>query len=51
MVIKTYDLLDAVTYHTGGFPPKALNYEAILGPLDEAAASMARYNAPRWRGW
>lgn len=45
MVTKTYDLSNAVKYHTGRFPPKSLNYEALLAPLDEAAASMARYDA------
>ncbi|MDD2704959.1 MAG: Fic family protein [Acidocella sp.] len=45
MVIKTYDLSDAVTYHSGAFPPKTLDYEALLGPLEEAAASLARYDA------
>ena len=45
MVIKSYDLSDAVTYHTGAFPPKTLDYEALLGPLEEAAASLARYDA------
>jgi len=45
MVIKTYDLAGAVRYHDGAFPPKALDYERLLGPLEEAAASLARYDA------
>jgi len=44
MTIKSYDLTDAVTYHVGAFPPSALDYEALLGPLEEAAASLARYD-------
>ena len=45
MVTKTYDLADAVRYHEGTFPPKSLDYERLLGPLEEAAASLARYDA------
>lgn len=45
MVIKTFDLSGAVPYHAGGFPPATLNYEALLGPLEDAAASLARYDA------
>ena len=45
MVTKTYDLADAVRYHEGTFPPKSLDYEWLLGPLEEAAASLARYDA------
>lgn len=45
MIIKPYDLSEAVRYHTGAFPPASLNYEALLGPLEEAAASLARYDA------
>lgn len=45
MVAKTYDLTGAVPYHSGAFPPAALDYEALLGPLEEAAASLARYDA------
>lgn len=45
MSIKPYDLSEAVQYHTGAFPPAALDYEALLGPLEEAAASLARYDA------
>jgi Fic family protein len=44
MVTKPYDLTDAVTYHIGTFPPSALDYEILLGPLEEAAASLARYD-------
>ena len=45
MVTKAYDLSDAVRYHEGAFPPKSLDYERLLGPLEEAAASLARYDA------
>ena len=45
MAVKPYDLSDAVSYHLGAFPPTALDYEALLGPLEEAAASLARYDA------
>lgn len=45
MVAKALDLSGAVPYHLGDFPPKSLNYETLLGPLEEAAASLARYDA------
>jgi len=45
MITKAYDLSAAVHYHTGAFPPASLDYEALLGPLEEAAASLARYDA------
>lgn len=45
MVTKPYDLSQAVYYHIGGFPPPSLNSDALLGPLEEAAASLARYDA------
>jgi Fic family protein len=45
MNIKPLDLSDAVLYHRGAFPPPTLDYEALLGPLEEAAASLARYDA------
>ncbi len=45
MIAKPYDLSDAVRYHSGAFPPASLDYEALLGPLEEAAASLARYDA------
>ena len=45
MIAKSCDLSDAVRYHTGAFPPASLDYEALLGPLEEAAASLARYDA------
>ncbi|MER2635036.1 MAG: Fic family protein [Rhizobiaceae bacterium] len=45
MITKPYDLSEAVRYHTGAFPPATLDYEALLGPLEEAAASLARYDA------
>lgn len=45
MSTEPYDLSEAVYYHTGAFPPAALDYEALLGPLEDAAASLARYDA------
>ncbi|MEN7538761.1 Fic family protein [Aurantiacibacter flavus] len=45
MIAKPFDLSEAVHYHTGAFPPPALDYEALLGPLEDAAASLARYDA------
>jgi len=45
MITKPYDLSEAVQYHTGAFPPVTLDYEALIGPLEEAAASLARYDA------
>jgi len=44
MLTKPLDLTDAVTYHTGAFPPSSLDYERLLGSLEEAAASLARYD-------
>ena len=45
MVASPFDLTDAVHYHKDAFPPEALDYERLLGPLEEAAASLARYDA------
>lgn len=45
MIINKYDLTDAVPYHLGEFPPTNLDYESLLGPLEEAASSLARYDA------
>lgn len=45
MVIKAYDLSDAVNYHIGDFPPQKLDYEALIAPLSETATSMAQYDA------
>jgi Fic family protein len=45
MAIKPLDLADAVSYHSNGFPPRSLDYEAILPALDEAWAALARYDA------
>jgi len=45
MAAKTLDLSAAVPYHLGAFPPTNLGYEELLGPLEEAAASLARYDA------
>ena len=45
MATKPYDMTQAVPYHFGKFPPLSINYEAILQPLNDAAASLARYDA------
>ncbi|SBW15049.1 hypothetical protein BR10RB9215_C11897 [Brucella sp. 10RB9215] len=45
MITKQYDLSEAVHYHVGAFPPTRLDYELLLGPLETAAASLARYDA------
>jgi Fic family protein len=45
MAIKPLDLTGAVTYHTDGFPPGSLDYEAILPALDRAWVALARYDA------
>ena len=45
MAVKPLDLGNAVPYHTGQFPPERLNYEEILPSLNDAAASLARYDA------
>ncbi|MFZ5710389.1 MAG: Fic family protein [Pseudomonadota bacterium] len=45
MAVKPLDLSNAVPYHTGQFPPERLNYEEILPSLNDAAASLARYDA------
>ncbi len=45
MSVKPIDLTDAVHYHVGAFPPIELDYGALLGPLDEAASALARYDA------
>jgi Fic family protein len=45
MLANQYDLSQAVHYHSGAFPPATLEYAALLGPLEEAAASLARYDA------
>lgn len=44
MSTKSLDLSEAVSYHTGAFPPTSLNYEAILPALDEASGVLARYD-------
>jgi Fic family protein len=45
MIVKLLDFSQAVPYHTGAFPPGQLDYERILPALDDAAASLARYDA------
>lgn len=38
------DLDEAVNYHYGQFPPTNLNFEQLIDPLVEAAASLTRYD-------
>ena len=45
MALENYDFSDAVHYHYGKFPPEALDYQKLVGPLTQAAASIARYDA------
>ncbi|MBI1220263.1 MAG: Fic family protein [Rhodobacteraceae bacterium] len=45
LIAKPYDLSAAVHYHIGKFPPGSLDYEAIIPALNDAAASLARYDA------
>lgn len=44
MINKECDLTDAVSYHTGRFPPQALDYGVLMDPLLKATASLARYD-------
>lgn len=39
-----FDLANAVDYHYGNFPPNALDLHAIVEPLTQATASIARYD-------
>jgi Fic family protein len=43
--IHGYDLTGAVSYHTGRFPPKNINYERIAPSLTRATSALARYDA------
>jgi len=45
IVGNNFDMSEAVHYHVGAFPPKFLDANILLGPLEEAAASLARYDA------
>ncbi len=45
MVANLLDFTGAVHYHTGQFPPARLDTEAILPVLEDAAASLGRYDA------
>ncbi len=38
------DFEDAVNYHYGQFPPKTLDYAALVKPLAKASAALARYD-------
>ncbi|HCQ65266.1 MAG TPA: cell filamentation protein Fic [Rhodobacteraceae bacterium] len=40
----TYDATDAVSYHTGGFPPKEFNLEKLIGPQTDAAMALVQYD-------
>lgn len=44
MIVKSLDLTQAVTYHAGRFPPRQLDYEAIMPALEDAATFLARYD-------
>lgn len=44
MAVKDFDFTNAVSYHTGAFPPKHIRLEAILPPLMAATATLARYD-------
>ena len=41
--LQDFDSSRDVPYHYGAFPPRELHYSAIIGPLAEAAAAIARY--------
>ena len=42
--MKSIDTSDAVSYHYGAFPPKALDYARLLNPIAEATAAVTRYD-------
>lgn len=44
-LVPRLNLKDAVPYHIGAFPPEVRDHATLLGPLEEAAASLARYDA------
>ena len=44
MINNTLDLSNAVEYHYNKFPPRELDYGALLEPLTKATASLARYD-------
>ena len=39
-----FDLSQAVSYHTGAFPPASLDYAQVLEPLLKATDALARYD-------
>ena len=39
-----YDCSGAVHYHLGGFPPKELDLQALIGPVTETAVALTRYD-------
>lgn len=43
MSLPKFDKSEPVLYHYGAFPPQNLDYSALIDPLAEAAASIARY--------
>lgn len=45
IAFKKLDLSKAVAYHTNGFPPQGIDYARILPAVNDAAASLARYDA------
>lgn len=41
---NSFDLSEAVSYHTGQFPPSSLNYAVLLEGLIKATDALARYD-------
>jgi Fic family protein len=44
MIGKGFDLSEAVRYHTGAFPPAALDYSQLMEPLLKATDALARFD-------
>lgn len=42
--LHDYDFGDATSYHYGRFPPSAIDYARLIGPLGAARDSLARYD-------
>lgn len=40
----TYDASNAVSYHTGAFPPERLDLNQLIGPQTDAAMALVRYD-------
>lgn len=45
MGIEEYNFKNAVSYHSGKFPPVALDYERMFPSITAAASSIAKYDA------